>query len=642
MLWLLVLTPVAGAALVLGLGRRGALPATAGLAVAVVAFTAALAIAAATGAFTPLRWATFGPTLAPGIGAEQLGRVMVVLVPLIALPVVLYAAYGRDRGPAWPRLLALLVVFVGAMELLVLASDFLTLLVAWELVGACSWALIGHQWRDALRPRAALGAFLTTRAGDLGLYVAAAALFTSTGSLGFFALEQAHGSALQLIAAGALVASAAKSAQLPFSPWLFAAMAGPTAASALLHSATMVAAGAYLLARLAQPLSAVSWFGPTVAVLGLATALAGGVVATLQDDFKKVLAASTSAQYGLMLVAIGAGYPGAAGIHLVTHAVFKALLFLCAGVALHAASTLELSRLRLGETLPRVALLSAIGALALAGVPPLGAAFSKEAIVAAAAHAARWLAWGVLLAGFLSALYAARLQWLAFGPGTPRVAQRPTTGEGTSLVLLAALCLVLGALGWPSVGDAFATYAGASLPPGAAWQVVASLATIVAAVLLSAHLGRRDLLSDLGLRPATRAAAADWLGLPRLAHVVVVLPVRASSRALALFDDRVVDAGLRLTQRTAQFASRTLARVAEGLVDALIGATAEVTQRLGRLSWRIDDRGVDRAVERLAEALGMLGEHSRRLQTGLAHDYYRLAAAGLGLMVIVAAAVVWV
>ncbi|MGY8822312.1 MAG: proton-conducting transporter transmembrane domain-containing protein, partial [Pseudomonadales bacterium] len=146
-----------------------------------------------------------------------------------------------------------------------------------------------------------------------------------------------------------LLACAAKSAQLPFSPWLFAAMSGPTPVSALLHAATMVAAGVYLLIRLHQTLDAVAWFAPLAIGLGLATALAGGVVASLQGHAKKLLAASTSSHYGLMWLAVGAGYPGAALLHFVTHAFFKAGLFLAAGIAEHHVGSYSLGDMRLGR-----------------------------------------------------------------------------------------------------------------------------------------------------------------------------------------------------------------------------------------------------------------------------------------------------
>jgi NADH:ubiquinone oxidoreductase subunit 5 (subunit L)/multisubunit Na+/H+ antiporter MnhA subunit len=209
-----------------------------------------------------------------------------------------------------------------------------------------------------------------------------------------------------------------------------------------------------LLIRLAPDLEAVGWFTPAVAGIGLTTALAGGLVATIQTGAKRALAGSTSAQYGLMFVAIGASTTAAAGAHLVTHAAFKSLLFLGAGIAIHASGSQNLAGMHLGRVLPRIALLSAVGALALAAVPPLGGAWSKEQILAAAVHASPWLATGVFVAGFLSALYATRYQALAFGPSpgpgrdTHPVAVRHLPGrwESASLAALAAATAVLALL----------------------------------------------------------------------------------------------------------------------------------------------------------------------------------------------------
>ena len=649
--WLLPLVPLAGALAVLALARRTRRPGPL-TGVAVATLLATLAVGAWAAIEAPAaEWARWGPRLAPRLAVEGLGRVMAVLVPLIAAPVVLYAgAYARaDRG--LPRLLALLTGFTGLMELLVTAGDFLTLLVAWELVGACSWALIGYEWEDATRPRAARDAFLTTRVGDLGLYAAAAAAFAATGSLGFDALATARGPALGVVAAGVLLAAAAKSAQLPFAPWLFSAMAGPTPASALLHSATMVAAGAYLLARLAPLLAAVPWFGPAVGTVGLATALAGGLVASAQTDLKKALAASTSAQYGLMFVAVGAGFAGAAGVHLVAHAAFKALLFLAAGVALHAAGTLDLAalgRAGLGRTLPATAALAGVGALALAAVPPLGGAYSKEQIVAAAAHArwgGPWLATGVLAAGLLSAFYAGRLQLLAFATRRDRAGEaaipagpRPAAAERWSLGVLAALSVGLGVLWWPASRRVAERWAGGPLAAGAAWEVAASLATVAAGLLASWLLRRRGALVTLGLPAPVRERVAAWFGLPTAARRSVVAPGLALATALARFDDRVVDAGVRAAARVGAAASRAAAWWGERGVDGVVEAVGRATSAAGRASRAADDRGVDAAVEGLARGVGVTGERSRGLQTGLTHQYYVIVAVGALVVVLVAAA----
>lgn len=609
--------------------------------VAVGGLVATAVLGAWAAAVTPAAGWRWSPVIELGLAVEGFGRVMVVLVPAIAAPIVAYAAATEERGRT--RLLTLMLVFVGAMLLLVAAADFLTLLIAWELVGAASWALIAHGWRDPENVAAAAQAFVTTRFGDLGLYIAAGSTFAAAGSFAFASLGAAGRPALDVIAAGVVVAAAAKSAQLPFSPWLFAAMAGPTPVSALLHSATLVAAGAYVLIRLAPVLDAVPWFLPAVAGIGLATALAGGVVATVQTHAKRALAGSTSAQYGLMFVAVGAGSTAAGGAHLVAHAAVKSLLFLAAGIASRAAGTSELASMRLGRTLPGVAALSAIGALALAAVPPLGAAWTKEQVLAAAVRASGWLAAGVLAAAFLSALYAARYQLLAYGPeetdgGGPgaarpaapqRLQRRPGRAEVASIAVLAAITVLLSGLWLPGAGPLVEAATEGMLVATGLWEIIAVLALIVAAFGLTWWLLRRGRLVGLGVRPGLQAAAADWLGLPRATALAVVEPVRTLAHSLARFDDRVVDAGIRGVAGLAALLSGLLWRRAEWSIDEAVRAVAAATMRLAAGSRVADEEAIDALVEGSARGTGTAGHASRGLQTGLVHHYYVMVVAGL-------------
>ncbi len=635
MAWLLVLVPLAGAAVVVGARRQRRLL----LPLAVAGATASLAVGIWAAAAQPGAAWRWGEHLALGLAVEGLARVMVVLVPAIALPVIAYAGASLGRDAGLTRLLSLLLAFVGAMVVLVAASNLLTLLVGWELVGMASWALVAHDWHDPETPPLALHALLATRTGDLGLVAAAGVALAVTGTTDYRALGDLSGWPVHVVAAGLLVAAAAKSAQLPFSPWLFSAMAGPTPASALLHSATMVAAGAYALARTVPLLGGASWLAPAVAGLGLATALAGGMVASVQTDLKRALAASTSAQYGLILVAVGAGSTAAAGTHLVTHATLKSLLFLGAGVALHAAGTLDLRSLGLGRALPFVAATFAVGALALAAVPPLGAARSKEDILAAAVHDSAWLGAGVLVASFLSALYAGRLALLAFGPGAipqDRPPARPAVAERWALGALAAATLALSALWLPGAAGLVEGATGGSLVGGEAWELAASLATVALAGGLITLLCRRGSLATLALPERARAGVAAWLGLPDLARRVVVDPVLALSRTLATVDDRVVDAGVRAAVRVAGALSRLLAWWGERGVDGLVQGVAGLTLHTASVSRAADERAVDRAVEQLARGTVRAGRQSRRLQSGLSHHYYVIVALGLVAVVAVA------
>jgi NADH-quinone oxidoreductase subunit L len=626
------------AGLALGAWRRGSRLALGAAGCAALAVT--LLAAGRAAIWQPSTSLAWGAGLTLELGVSGVSRPLVVLVPLVAVTVVAWAAAHEDaHGLA--RLVGLLVGFVGAMELVLLAEDLLSLLIGWELVGAVSWALIAHEWRgDA--PAMAAHAFNATRAGDLGLFVAAGIAFAATGGLTFADLPTMDGAAANVVVAGVLLAAVAKSAQVPFAPWLFSAMAGPSAASALLHSATMVAAGAYLLARLHPVLDTVGWFGPTTLAVGLATALAGGVVAALQDDAKKLLAASTSAQYGLMLVAVGAGYPTIAVVHLIAHALCKALLFLSAGVAIGATGTRELAHMGLGHSLPVMAWLTASGTLALAAVPPLGMAWTKDGVVAAAAHHGPWLALAVVAAGGLSAFYAARFQLLAYGPPRDRrqgvPGHRPTITEQGTIGVLGALGLLLGVLWLPAAEDVLTTLVGGALPPRAPWELIASVLAIAVAAYAAVVLRRSDRLAHAATTPRTQGVAA-WMGLPALTRTAVVHPTLAAAAAAARFDDVVIDGAVRGIAAAGRSASRGLWRADDRVVDAGVRGIAAFGAWAARALDRVAELGMDGTVTGLARLIGVAGRDSRRVQTGQAHTYY--AAIAIGTVVLIALTAVW-
>ncbi|MBK5268808.1 MAG: NADH-quinone oxidoreductase subunit L [Acidimicrobiia bacterium] len=593
-------------------------------------------LAAISGARSSWSW---GAGIDLGVEVVGVGRVMVVLVPLVAVVVVSFAASSMRDDEALARLLALLAAFVAAMELLVMAADFLTLLIGWELVGAASWSLISHDWRNAQAPMSAKEAFVTTRFGDLGLYVAAGAAFASVGTFQFADLAAGPNDRwLAIVAGGVVLAAAAKSAQLPFSPWLFSAMAGPTPVSALLHSATMVAAGAYALIRLEPILSAVSWFGPLVVGLGLSTALAGGVVAFAQSDLKRALAGSTSAQYGLMLVATGAGFTAAGMGQLTAHAFFKALLFLGAGVALHGGGTLDLAKLRLGSSLPTVALLFGVGAAGLAAVPPLGAAFTKEAVLAAAFESGVWVGSGVVVAGLLSVLYAARLHVLAYGRGPVLdIEVGPHPVEVWALAVLAVFTLALSAIWLPGGKELVSELTGADLPAGQTWELTVSVLSVVVGFVVVWLLWRRNSLLSGGLPSRIRGFLANWWGIPGLTRRAVVDPLIKLSNRLAEGDGSVIDALVRAIAGSVVGVSHRLRDLVEILVDRVVDGVGGGTILTATGSQKFDDDAVDATVEAIGAGIRFGGDQTRRSQTGMAHHYYTLLVGGSVVLFIVAA-----
>ena len=634
--WPLVLFPVAAGTLICCTRRasRSTLTIT-----ATVVLSVTLGLACSAASTRPAADYTWGAGLVLHLSVDRVAAVVAVLVPTIALPVTVFAVV-HEPAQGLARLVGMLVAFVGAMELLVVAGDLLSLTIGWGLVTGASWVLIAHEWRDVSKPAAAAHAFNATRFGELGLFVAAGAVFASTGSLRYDAIGRTHGALLDAVVIGVLLAAVSKSAQLPFSPWLFSAMAGPSPVSALLHSATMVAAGAYVVVRLHPLLERVSWFAPVTIGVGLTTAIAGGIVALLQDHPKKLLAASTSAHYGLMFVAVGAGFPAAGLAHLVTHAAFKALLFLAAGVAIAAVGSEQLRRMRLGRQLPVIAVLSAIGALALGGVPPLGGGWTKEQIVSAAGHHSWWLAAATIAAGFLSAAYATRFQFRAFGtdpdPGRSLL-RRPSKPETGAIVLLAVATVGLGVLWIPGADRLLTDITGLSLASAASWEVAASLGAIAVAIyaVFVHERSHRDAYEP------TRASlvAAEWFGVASLTRLAIVDPLLSLSRACATFDARVVDGGVNFTGRAAAAVARRTASLDDRVVDAGIRGVAALSRAASTASSRVGELGFDGMITGLAGLFGDAGRDTRRLQTGRTHQYYVIVA--VGLIGLVVAAAVW-
>ena len=369
--------------------------------------------------------------------------------------------------PGRARYFAMLSLFAWAMLSFVYAVDLLQSFIFWELVGLASFFLIGFWYEKPEASAAARKAFLMTRIGDVGLFIGILMILPLTNSFDLPALldpetglAKLTGPALSTITLLIFMGIVGKSAQFPLHTWLPDAMEGPTPVSALLHSATMVAAGVYLMARL-HPLFMAA---PTAlnVVLGLAafTALFSATIAMVATDIKKVLAYSSISQLGFMLMGLAAGSLFAGVFHLITHAVFKALLFLCSGVYIHHFATNDMREIgrRGGRSLGLTTLALAIGAGALAGVPPLAGFFSKEEIFAALGHdGATLFSIAALLAAFLTAYYTARMLFLIVlpdrveavhdgdhhhGPAQPAVMMAP-------IILLAAGAVVLGLYGAP-------------------------------------------------------------------------------------------------------------------------------------------------------------------------------------------------
>ena len=366
-------------------------------------------------------WIPFLPDPAFRLSVDGLAAVMLAVVGGVATCVFVYAiAYMKDDERAH-RFFAFLDFFVAAMCLLVVAGNLTVLLAGWTAVGIASFLLISFWWQKGDPLQAGLLALGANAIGDAALLVAAVAMPVGVGALDNLSktAPQAAGGAT-LIAICLVIAACAKSAQGPLWFWLPAAMAGPTPVSALIHAATMVAAGVYLLVRVSPLLAITPEVMTAVAVTGLATALLGGVASLWQTNFKRGIAYSTASQLGWMFVAVGVGAPFAAFFHLVTHAAFKAMLFLSAGTIIHAAHHEEDIRKMggLSKHLKGAHAFFLIGSLCLIGTPFLSGSFSKDAILEAAhhhgTHGTPWIFYALLAGVFLTGAYAGRLYFGLF------------------------------------------------------------------------------------------------------------------------------------------------------------------------------------------------------------------------------------
>ncbi len=383
------------------------------------------------GAATRLAWewlpAQGKPLATVGVLADETSTVMLVLVALVSLLVQVYSlGYLSDEGPpALGRYYTYQSLFAFSMMGLVLAPDLLQLFICWELVGLCSYLLIGFWYQKPEAARAAVKAFWTTKAGDVGLLIGIVMLWRHTGTFDLSEMRLMAGNGeiavvgLSIITFCIYLGAMGKSAQFPLHVWLPDAMEGPTPVSALIHAATMVTAGVYLLHRLSWLFALTPDVLMIVAWIGAFTALLAAVLACVQDDIKRVLAYSTVSQLGYMMTAIGAGFSAAGFFHLLTHGVFKALLFLGAGAVIHAIGSNDLSRMGgLARKLPQTAIVFIVGTLSLAGIPLFGGFLSKEEILGAVWAGGMVGPFAVLmLVAFLTAFYMFRVVFLAFFAG---------------------------------------------------------------------------------------------------------------------------------------------------------------------------------------------------------------------------------
>jgi NADH-quinone oxidoreductase subunit L len=540
------------------------------------------------------------------IYVDQLAVFMMLVVSGVGALIVGYSIGYMDKVDEERRFFAYMAFFVFSMLLLVEGGNLLMLLAAWGLVGLSSYLLIGFEHERPAAIAAAKKAFIMNAVGDATFALALFLLIQQTGTLSYGAVfaevDGLSSTVATLVALGLLGGAVAKSAQLPLQTWLPDAMEGPTPVSALIHAATMVVAGVYLIFRTAPVFEAAPEVQDTAAILGGITLVVAGLIALVQTDIKRVIAYSTMSQIGYMFVAVGIGAYATGMFHLLTHAFFKALLFLAAGILIHAlAGEQDLRRMGgLKALMPFTYFAFLVGALALVGVPPFSGFFSKDPILANALGAGGGLGYSLFAlaaaGAFLTGLYTFRMIFIAFG-GEPsdevRERYHPHGGsEGPpSMVFVVAVLAILSAVAgflqfapfWTPVDDFLDPVAEPLVHPTNGMELAASITAV-----------------GLGLA----GVAVAWLVYSAKRYPA---PQPWAVLEQKLYFDRIYDA---VFYRPSVATAKLLYALVEGPLVG--GSLAGITSGTGRLAGYV-----------------------RILQTGIVRTYVLAVAAGLGVLVLV-------
>jgi NADH-quinone oxidoreductase subunit L len=525
-----------------------------------------------------------------GFMADEQSTVMVLLVALVSLLVQVYSlAYLDDEpAPALGRYYVYQSLFAFSMLGLVLAPNLLQLFICWELVGLCSYLLIGFWYRKPSAARAAVKAFWTTKAGDVGLLIGIVLLWRHTGTFDF---DQMRGlvdagmvglQGLSVITFCLYLGAAGKSAQFPLHIWLPDAMEGPTPVSALIHAATMVTAGVYLLTRMAFLFALTPDVLLLVAWVGAGTALMAAILACAQNDIKRVLAYSTVSQLGYMMTAIGAGFASAGFFHLLTHGIFKALLFLGAGAVIHAVGTNDITHMGgLARKMPQTMIVFLVGTLSLAGLPFFGGFLSKEEVLGAVWAGGLTGPFVMLLLGaFLTAFYMFRVVFLTFfGAETAHAAGQGGHGSHAPHDAPALMSLPLWILAVASmvIGIYFTLHHRETAFHAPGWLAAVATGVAVSGILLAWMTFQRRAINAESLARATgplRAAAAHgfWVDEAFLAVYHGVLMVLA--RVVGWLDRYIVDGILNVVSAWTVSGGDALRRIQTGTVQDYVVAVA--------------------------------------------------------------------
>jgi NADH-quinone oxidoreductase subunit L len=633
--WLIPVIPLVSFLLIIFFGKRTPLRG-AGLGIAAVGISFVLSLIvfvqmiggeaeAVERSVTWFRLASFELEL--GMHVDGLAAMMFVVVTTVSLLVHVYSVGYMAEEPRFTWYFAALSLFTGSMLTLVIANNLILLLVGWELVGICSYLLIGHWWEEKVNSDAAIKAFITTKTGDVPFLFGIFVMIIAAGTANI--PEITHAAEAGELSTGVLTVGAlllfggaiGKSAQFPLHVWLPDAMAGPTPVSALIHAATMVVAGVYMVGRLMALFAPSETALTTVAVIGSITMLIAALLALVQDDIKRVLAYSTVSQLGYMMAAMGLGPVGltAGFFHLFTHAFFKALLFLGAGSIIHAVHSNNMSEMGgLRRVMPTTFWTFVIGAAALAGIPPLAGFWSKDEIIAEAFREAQYGVWVVaIVTALLTAFYMTRAVRLTFfgryrGRGHPHESPRVMT---VPLVVLATLSAVAGFFGAPFVEGGFKqlVHFGDEVHIAGFDFALAALSVGLAVV---GFLAGSSLYRTYRERDPLRRLGPLYTLLERKYYL----------------DDIYLQGIVRPIQYSvSRFINWTNQRILDGAVNGF----AWVTRKFGSGTDAVDRRLVDGAVNRVAIGTGWTGGLLRYVQSGNVQRYAVILFAGVTILAVI-------
>jgi NADH-quinone oxidoreductase subunit L len=635
--WIIAALPLASAAVIFFLGKRmpgkGAYLGIAAMAAGLVLSLLVLWVFVQNGHTEPVEgsitWFQVGPLhVQLGQFVDGLTAVMLVVVTTVSLCVHVYSLGYMKDDVRYTWFYTVLSLFTASMLNVVVADNLFQLLVGWELMGICSYLLIGHWYEDKVNSNAAIKAFITTRTGDIPFLFGIFALITATGgvtNIHEINLQASNGglSHFWLITAALLLFGGVigKSAQFPLYVWLPDAMAGPTPVSALIHAATMVAAGVYLIGRMFAVFAESGGALTVVATVAAITMLAAALLAMIQDDIKRVLAYSTISQLGYMVAGLSMGEVGyTPGLfHLFTHAFFKALLFLGAGSVIHAVHSNNMSEMGgLRKSMPVTFVTFLIGSAALAGIPPFAGFWSKDEIISTAFREGHYVLWGVtLLTAVITAFYMSRAVLLTFfgtyrGSGHPHESPSVMTAP---LVLLAGLAATSGFLGAPQLNAVFANW-----------------------VHFGAEAHSEPFSYGFAAISILGAAAGLVLGYRIYSRWRTREPLRALGPAYTLLDRKYFldDIYMRGVVRPVQYPlSSAVDRFNTLVLDGIVHAVAAVTRALAWFVDLFDRKAIDGAVNGVAETAGFSGGLLRYLQSGNVQRYAVFLFAGVAILAFV-------